>query len=105
MWVQPRDQGTALIPRRGSQAPAYGLAVLLAGAGMTHFAVPGFYDAIVPCLLIGPQRTRVLGSGIAELVCARPAVERAVAYGRLPVRIPPVLWARSVRRGASRWGC
>jgi len=31
---------------------------------------------------------------------ARPAPERAVAYGRLPLQVPLVLWALKVRREA-----
>ncbi|GGX73007.1 DoxX family protein [Streptomyces minutiscleroticus] len=31
----------------------------------------------------------------------RPAPLRAVAYGRLPLQVPLVLWARQVARGAS----
>lgn len=30
----------------------------------------------------------------------RPAPQRAAAYGRLPVQVPLVLWARSVARGS-----
>ncbi|PNV36043.1 hypothetical protein C1708_30080 [Streptomyces sp. DH-12] len=30
----------------------------------------------------------------------RPAPQRAVAYGRLPLQVPLVLWARGVARGA-----
>jgi uncharacterized membrane protein len=33
---------------------------------------------------------------------ARPANEKAAAYGRLPLQIPLVLWALKVRRNASR---
>ncbi|MFF8457549.1 hypothetical protein ACF06T_23765 [Streptomyces albidoflavus] len=32
----------------------------------------------------------------------RSAVRRAVAYGRLPLQVPLVAWAESVRRGAGR---
>jgi uncharacterized membrane protein len=32
----------------------------------------------------------------------RPLPLRAVAYGRLPLQVPLVLWARRVHRGASR---
>ena len=32
----------------------------------------------------------------------RPALERAGAYGRLPLQIPLVLWAWNVRRDAKR---
>lgn len=46
------------------------LAALLAGAGMTHFAVPGPYDAIVPRQLPGSPRTWTYVSGAAELAVA-----------------------------------
>jgi uncharacterized membrane protein len=32
----------------------------------------------------------------------RPLPLRAVAYGRLPLQVPLVLWARKVHKGASR---
>lgn len=54
---------------RGS-AQAFGLAGVLAGAGMSHFAVPGFYDAIVPRALPGAARPWTLASGVAEIACA-----------------------------------
>jgi len=49
---------------------ALALAALLATAGITHFAVPGPYDAIVPRLLPGSPRTWTYASGAAELAVA-----------------------------------
>ena len=49
---------------------ASGLSTLLGIAGLSHFVVPGFYDAIVPHALPGPPRRWTLASGLAELVCA-----------------------------------
>jgi uncharacterized membrane protein len=46
------------------------LAAFLAGAGATHFALPRFYDAIVPHALPGSPRSWTIGSGLAELGCA-----------------------------------
>ena len=46
---------------------ALGLAGLLAGAGVTHFSVPAFYDAMIPELLPGPARAWTYGAGAAEL--------------------------------------
>jgi uncharacterized membrane protein len=43
------------------------LTALLAGAGVTHFVKPGFYDAIVPHALPGPARAWTYVSGVAEL--------------------------------------
>lgn len=53
------------------------LTALLAGAGVTHFVKPGFYDPIVPHALPGPPRAWTYLSGVAELgvaaVVARPS--------------------------------
>jgi uncharacterized membrane protein len=49
---------------------AVGLAALLASAGATHFAVPKFYDQMIPELLPGAPRTWTYGSGAAELAVA-----------------------------------
>jgi len=102
---------------------------------VSHFAIPGFYDAIVPHAIPGPARAWTLASGVVELACAvaSPARTRrlgatvaavlfvavlpaniqmavdcgpggprqAIAYGRLPLQIPLVLWALAVRRAAS----
>lgn len=46
------------------------LAAFLASAGITHFIVPRFYDAIVPHALPGSPRAWTIGSGLAELGCA-----------------------------------
>ncbi|WP_420368390.1 hypothetical protein [Curtobacterium sp. L1-20] len=55
------------------------LAVLLGGAGATHFLRPRGYDRIVPAGL--PPRTTTLASGVAELgiaaALAVPATRRA----------------------------
>ena len=117
---------------------AYGLAALLAVAGTTHFAVPRFYDAIVPHRMPGSPRGWTLVSGAVELACAasvahprtrrlgataaavlfvvvfpanvqmavdwhsRPLPDRLIAYGRLPLQIPLVIWALKVRTGHGR---
>jgi uncharacterized membrane protein len=47
--------------------PAPALAALLVGAGVTHFAVPAFYDAMIPENLPGDPRTWTYGSGVVEL--------------------------------------
>jgi uncharacterized membrane protein len=110
---------------------------LLGVAGVSHFAIPGFYDAIVPHAIPGSARAWTLACAVAELACAvavalprsrrlgatvaavlfvavfpaniqmavdwrsRPALDQAIAYGRLPLQIPLVLWALAVRRAAS----
>jgi uncharacterized membrane protein len=117
-------------------APAYALAGLLAGAGITHFVLPEFYDRIVPHALPASSRSWTILSGLVELTCAaglvparsrrlaatctallfvlvfpaniqmavdwrnRSLLERLAADGRLPLQIPLVWWALSVRRAA-----
>lgn len=116
-----------------SNVASLALAGLLVGTGVTHFVLPGFYDAIVPRLLPGPRRAWTLASGVAELACAaavakprtrrvgafvaavlfiavfpanlqmawdwrhRSGMDKAIAYGRLPLQVPLVLWALAVR--------
>lgn len=59
---------------------AVGLAGLLVATGLSHFFIPGSYDAIVPRVLPGPARAWTLASGAAELACAlalaRPGTRR-----------------------------
>jgi len=54
---------------------AFALAGLLATAGVTHFATPRQYDAIVPRSLPGSPRFWTYASGAAELATAA-----AIAY-------------------------
>jgi uncharacterized membrane protein len=49
---------------------AAALATLLAGAGATHFAVPKFYDAMIPEPLPGTPRMWTYGSAVAEFATA-----------------------------------
>jgi uncharacterized membrane protein len=49
---------------------AVGLAALLGGAGVTHFAVPKFYDAMIPEVLPGTPRMWTYGSAVVELATA-----------------------------------
>jgi uncharacterized membrane protein len=60
----------------GRTFEALGLAGLLAGAGATHFAVPAFYDAMIPDVLPGAARTWTNGSGAAELTLAAAIIPR-----------------------------
>lgn len=57
------------------QRRALALASLLAAAGVTHFARPRLYDAIVPGWVPGPPRAWTYASGAAEL-----AVAAAITY-------------------------
>ena len=50
---------------RPSSAQALG--AFLVGAGVSHFAVPGFFDRIVPHALPGPPRAWTAVSGVAEV--------------------------------------
>ncbi|MBW0097350.1 hypothetical protein I4I73_15290 [Pseudonocardia sp. KRD-184] len=116
---------------------ALALAGLLAAGGVAHFAVPEFFDAIVPAPpLPGTPRFWTHASGVAELGVAaavavprtrrlgalaavalfvavfpanvkmaldrsdRSAADQAIAWGRLPLQVPLVLWALKVRRDA-----
>ena len=54
---------------------AYGLALLLAAAGGSHFAAPRVYNSIIPRVLPGRPRMWTYLSGAAEL-----AVAAAVAH-------------------------
>lgn len=54
-------------PARRSQAAATRLAVILLGAGTTHFVLPKFYDVMVPPALPGEARTYTYVSGVAEI--------------------------------------
>ncbi len=114
------------------------LVALLAGVGTLHFALPRYFDALIPERLPGTPRTWTYLSGVAELACAaavaaprtrkagalataglfaavypgnvkmaldwrdRSPLLRAVAYGRLPLQIPLVLWALKVSRDAGK---
>ena len=62
---------------------ARSLAAFLGVAGLAHFAVPAFYDAMIPRALPGRPRTWTYGSGLAEIAVgaavATPATRRAGA--------------------------
>lgn len=118
------------------------LALLLAGAGVLHFAKPASYAAIVPAQLGNPLPW-VYASGVAEIACAAgianartrrrgalaaavlfvvvfpanvqmavtalrsdaaSATTQAITLARLPLQVPLVLWAVSVRRRAGSRG-
>jgi uncharacterized membrane protein len=53
---------------------ALGLAALLAGAGATHFAVPKFYDAMIPEPLPGTPRMWTYGAAVVEFATATAIV-------------------------------
>jgi uncharacterized membrane protein len=65
-------------------ASPYLLAALLAGAGVTHFVKPSFFDPIVPHALPGPARAWTYVSGVAEIgVAATVANKGTRKYGAL----------------------
>lgn len=68
MTATHRDRGW-------SDRAALALAVLMLGAGLTHFAFPGPYQKIVPRVL-GHAAFWVRWSGIAEVACAGLLVVR-----------------------------
>lgn len=49
---------------------ALALALVVGGVGTLHFAVPKFFDALIPRALPGTPRAWTYGSGVAELGCA-----------------------------------
>jgi uncharacterized membrane protein len=59
-----------MLNRMATSRSAHGLALLLAVAGCSHFAVPRMYDRIVPRRLPGRPRTWTYLSGAAELAVA-----------------------------------
>src|SRR4051812_49986009 len=68
---------------------ALSLAALLAGAGATHFAVPKFYDEMIPEQLPGAPRIWTYGSAIAEFATAAAvAVPRTRHIGGLAAPPP-----------------
>lgn len=94
---------------RRSLSPAGLLAGFLAGAGLTHFAAPRFYDSIVPRALPGSARSWTYLSGVAELgiavAVATPATRRlgAAAATGLFVAVYPAnlqMTADSYRHGS-----
>lgn len=100
---------------RQTYPPASALAALLAGAGITHFAFPAFYDAMVPEQLPGAARTWTRGSGAIELAVAgavlAPRTRRhgalaaaALFAGVLPANVKMALDARRSDSAAYRAG-
>ena len=95
--------------------PAPALAALLAGAGVTHFAMPAFYDAMIPERLPGAPRTWTYGSGVVEVAVAAavlvPGTRRhgalvaaALFVGVLPGNVKMALDARRSDSAAYRLG-
>ena len=67
-----------------------GLALFMAGAGVTHFVAPDFYARVVP-KWIGHEQAVVAWSGVAELLCgalvAIPRTRRLGAWASLVLLI------------------
>ncbi|MFD1151289.1 DoxX family protein [Saccharothrix hoggarensis] len=121
-------------PTRSRSWSALALAGLLGAAGVTHFAKPKPYDAIVPRALPGKPRTWTYVSGAVEVALAAAVAvprtrglggklaagffaavfpanvkmaydyrakspkARVIAFGRLPLQVPLILWALRVGR-------
>lgn len=96
-------------------ASAVALAGLLVGAGASHFAVPGVYDAMIPSVLPGAPRAWTYGSGVTELGVAAallaPRTRRAGALaaaalfaGVLPANVKMAIDARHSDSVAYRVG-
>lgn len=89
----------------------------LPGSARTWTHVSGAAELAVAAGLALPRTRRTGGLLAAGLFTAvfpanvqmardwrdRPAPYRAVAYGRLPLQVPLVLWALKVARDADRW--
>ena len=65
------------------------LALFLAGSGVLHFAIPKFYDPMIPAQLPGSARAWTLGSGVAEILTgaaiAHPRTRRLGALAAVGV--------------------
>lgn len=98
------------LPRRSAPSSAPALAALLASAGVSHFAIPKIYDAMIPPQLPGSPRTWTYGAGAAELgvaaALALPATRRlgGLAAAGLFVGVLPgnIQMAVDAHRGRSR---
>ena len=62
------------MPVSADSRRALGLAALLGGAGITHFTVPMFYDAMIPEPLPGTPRMWTYGSAVVEIATAAALV-------------------------------
>lgn len=98
-----------------SRLRATSLAALLAGAGLTHFAVPGIYDAMIPDFLPGEKRNWTVGSGVVEILVGAavlaPPTRRhgalaaaALFVGVLPGNLKQAVDARRSDSAAYRTG-
>ena len=89
---------------------AHRLSLLLGVAGVSHFAIPKIYDAMIPAQLPGPPRAWTYGSGGCELAVATalalPRTRRVggLAAAGLFVGVLPgnVQMAYDAHRGTSR---
>lgn len=66
--------------RRGRRPGWSGLALLLGGSGVLHLLKPQLYEPLVPRRL-GAARSWVLGSGLAEILCAAGLLTRRTRRG------------------------
>ena len=117
---------------RRSATSAYALSGFLLVAGLAHFVVPRPYQRIVPRVL-GDPAFWVRWSGVAEIACAalvaHPRTRRTgaiaaavlfvtvfpanvqmaldtnavVAWARLPLQVPLVVWAGRVAGKSRPW--
>ncbi|MEA2825770.1 MAG: hypothetical protein QOG43_209 [Actinomycetota bacterium] len=117
---------------RRSTTSAYALAGFLVVAGVAHFVIPRPYQRIIPRVLADPAFW-VRWSGVAEIACAalvvHPRTRRTgaiaaavlflvvfpanvqmaldtnslIAWARLPLQIPLVVWAGQVAGKSRPW--
>lgn len=86
----PSGPAPTAAARVASNRSRIGLALFMAGAGVTHFVAPDFYARVVP-KWIGNEKAVVAWSGVAELLCgvlvAVPRTRRLGAWLSLVVLI------------------
>jgi len=85
------DEGTSAGPEPEWSTPSrLGLAAFMIVAGVLHFAIPRFYEPLIPRFL-GFPTAWVLGSGIAEigagLLTAMPRTHKAGAWATVLVLV------------------
>ncbi|CAL9363545.1 hypothetical protein SUDANB120_00716 [Streptomyces sp. enrichment culture] len=93
----------AIVPRALPGSPrlwtyASGAAELAVAAGIAHPRTRRVAGLAAAALFVGVFPANVQMAADAR---RRSPAHRAVAFGRLPLQVPLVLWARSVSRGAA----
>lgn len=83
--------------RLRARAPL-GLAGVLGVAGLLHVARPAFFDALMPRLLpTRLHRPLIVGSGVAELVCAYGLARRTRWAGAASTALLVAVWPANLQ--------